>query len=51
MDEFAVFSDPHALHVFCWIGFVLVTLQIELVNFVAKRMPQPLPPSIVRRAL
>ena len=51
MNEFEIFSNPQTLHVFCWIGLVLIALQIELVNFVAKRMPQPLPPSIVRRAL
>ena len=51
MSEIDVFSNPLAMHVFGCLTFGLIALQIEVASYVAKREPQRLPPSIVRRAL
>ena len=51
MFEIDFFDNSLAMSVYAWISLCLVALQIEVVAYIAKRMPQRLPASIVRRAL
>jgi hypothetical protein len=51
MTEFDVFSDATAMQVYAIGVLVLIALQIEIANFIVKRLPQKLPASVVRRAL
>jgi len=51
MNEIDFFSNMVAMHVYAFGTLALIALQIEIVAFAQKRMPQRLPASIVRRAL